>query len=136
MRTGKIMPSRENLDSHSIVSAYQDSHLEVNFQKHWVELDGVPVTLTRKEYELLALLCQNAGEIVRRDALLRIVWGYGEGIRTRTLDVHIRRLRKKLAPFSEHYIETIFGVGYRFQPLRPRTPPPILRQVVALPAIA
>jgi DNA-binding response OmpR family regulator len=74
--------------------------------------------LTRKEYELLALLVENAGEIVSRQTLLLRIWGYGEQIRTRTLDVHIRRLRKKLDGYSEQYIETIFGIGYRFQPFR------------------
>jgi DNA-binding response OmpR family regulator len=46
------------------------------------------------------------------------VWGYSNEIRTRTLDVHVRRLRKKLGQYSEQYIETIFGIGYRFQPFR------------------
>jgi DNA-binding response OmpR family regulator len=71
--------------------------------------------LTRKEHELLSLLVANAGEIIPRDVLLMSVWGYSREIRTRTLDVHIRRLRKKLEPYGEHCIETIFGVGYRFQ---------------------
>ena len=44
------------------------------------------------------------------------VWGYSTEIRTRTLDVHVRRLRKKLGGYADQYIETIFGVGYRFQP--------------------
>ena len=101
---------------------YEDLHLNINFAGRRVEVDGAAVTLTRKEYELLALLAQNAGEIVPRDALLRQVWGYSEGVRTRTLDVHIRRVRKKLTPFSDQYIETIFGVGYRFQPFRQRVP--------------
>jgi DNA-binding response OmpR family regulator len=74
--------------------------------------------LTRKEFELLSLLVQNAGEIIPRDALLLRIWGYSAQIRTRTLDVHIRRLRKKLGTYSEQYIETIFGIGYRFQPFR------------------
>lgn len=101
-------------------SLYEDSHLNINFARRQVEVDGSAVTLTRKEYELLALLAHNAGEIVTREALLRQVWGYSDGVRTRTLDVHIRRVRKKLAPFTDRYIETIFGVGYRFQPYRQR----------------
>jgi DNA-binding response OmpR family regulator len=72
--------------------------------------------LTRKEYELLMLLVENAGEVVRREVLLMRVWGCGAGIRTRTLDVHIRKLRKHLGAYSDQYIETIFGIGYRFQP--------------------
>ncbi len=103
------------------LNGYEDTHLNISFARRQVEVDGALVTLTRKEYELLALLAQNAGEIVPRDALLRQVWGYSEGVRTRTLDVHIRRVRKKLAPFTDQYIETIFGVGYRFQPYRQRS---------------
>ncbi|HEX3747346.1 MAG TPA: helix-turn-helix domain-containing protein [Bryobacteraceae bacterium] len=72
--------------------------------------------LTRKEYDLLSLLVRHAGEIIPREALLMQVWGYGGDIRTRTLDVHVRRLRKKLGGYADHYIETIFGIGYRFQP--------------------
>src|ERR1017187_3065876 len=56
------------------------------------------------------------GEIIPREALLMQVWGYGGEVKTRTLDVHVRRLRKKLGRFAEPYIETIFGIGYRFQP--------------------
>lgn len=103
--TGNVMP-------------YHDAHLRFDFDRHAAAVDSEPITLTRKEYDLMALLVQNAGEIVPRGALLMRVWGYGEGIRTRTLDVHIRRLRKKLGPYAEQYIETVFGVGYRFQPYR------------------
>ena len=64
------------------------------------------------------MLVQNAGDIVAREDLLQRIWGYSSQIRTRTLDVHIRRLRKKLGQHAELYIETIFGIGYRFQPYR------------------
>ncbi len=97
---------------------YQDAHLEVDFVRKCASLDTHRLILTRKEYELLSLLVENAGEIIPRQVLLMRVWGYSNEIRTRTLDVHVRRLRKKLGSYSEQYIETIFGIGYRFQPLR------------------
>jgi two-component system, OmpR family, alkaline phosphatase synthesis response regulator PhoP len=97
---------------------YHDSHLEVDFVRKQAVLDSLRLVLTRKEYDLLALLVENAGEIIPRHVLLVRIWGYSNEIRTRTLDVHIRRLRKKLGSYSEQYIETIFGIGYRFQPYR------------------
>jgi two-component system alkaline phosphatase synthesis response regulator PhoP len=97
---------------------YQDAHLFLDFQRKIVSLDLERLRLTRKEYELLAMLVQNAGEIVAREDLLQRIWGYSTQIRTRTLDVHIRRLRRKLGEHAELYIETIFGIGYRFQPYR------------------
>ena len=100
------------------IKHYHNAHLHVDFQRKTASLDLERMKLTRKEYDLLALLVQNAGEIVPREALLMRVWGYGNQIRTRTLDVHIRRLRKKLGQYAEVYIETIFGMGYRFQPFR------------------
>jgi DNA-binding response OmpR family regulator len=98
--------------------SYRDAHLEVDFNHKTVALDSGSLVLTRKEFELLALLVENAGEIIPREALLMRIWGYSKEIRTRTLDVHIRRLRRKLGSYSGQYIETIFGVGYRFQPFR------------------
>jgi DNA-binding response OmpR family regulator len=101
---------------------YRDAHVELDYRGTALSVDARPVKLTRKEYELFALLTRNAGEIVPREVLLLRVWGYGQGIRTRTLDVHIRRLRKKLGAYGDRYIETIFGVGYRFQPYREERP--------------
>jgi DNA-binding response OmpR family regulator len=97
-------------------SRYQDAHLEIDLANRFVLLDSRQVTLRRKEYELLSLLVENAGEVIPREELLMRVWGYSTQIRTRTLDVHIRRVRKHLGSYSERYIETIFGIGYRFQP--------------------
>jgi DNA-binding response OmpR family regulator len=98
------------------VPPYRDEHLSVDFDQQACALDGQRMVLTRKEYDLLALLVQHAGEIIPRDALLLRVWNYSPEIRTRTLDVHVRRLRKKLGSYADQYIETIFGIGYRFQP--------------------
>lgn len=95
---------------------YQDLHLMVDFQLQAVQLDGQPLKLTRKEFDLPALLVQRAGEPISRPMILMLVWGYGVEIQTHTLDVHIRRLRKNLGCRATQYIETVFGVGYRFQP--------------------
>jgi len=97
---------------------YQDAHLEIDVVQKVALLDSRLLPLTRKEYALLWLLVENAGEVVPREDILMRVWGYASGIRTRTLDVHIRRLRKRLGAYSAQYIETIFGIGYRFQPFR------------------
>ena len=103
-------------DGGSQTPAYGDEHLSLDFQQQLVTLDNQPMSLTRKEYDLLALLVRHSGQIVPREALLMQVWGYSPEIRTRTLDVHVRRLRKKLGGYADRYIETIFGIGYRFQP--------------------
>ena len=101
---------------------FYDGHLTVDFATQAAMMDSEPLVLTRKEFELLAALVQNAGEVVRRDELMQGVWGYSKETRTRTLDVHIRHLRRKLGTVGDRYIETIFGVGYRFQPGRPARP--------------
>ncbi len=76
----------------------------------------LPTTrLTRKESDLLTLLVANANRCLRRDFLLQRVWGYQEGTRTRTLDVHIQRLRRKLGPNSSARILTILGSGYMWK---------------------
>jgi DNA-binding response OmpR family regulator len=97
---------------------YCDARLEVDFQRQAVVLDRKPVRLTKVEFLLLTILAHNAGEIVPRVVLLAQVWGYCREIRTRTLDVHIRRLRRKLKDYGPQHIETIFKVGHRLQPAR------------------
>src|ERR1035437_8487874 len=115
------------------VMPYRDEHLAMDFAQQAVILDSERMILTRKEYDLLALLVQHAGEIIPRAALLMQVWGYSPEIRTRTLDVHVRRLRKKLGGHGGQYIETIFGIGYRFQPFHA---PRFLQPHVVKPAMA
>jgi DNA-binding response OmpR family regulator len=115
------------------VAPYRDEHLSIDFDQQAAALDNQRIVLTRKEYDLLALLVQHAGEIIPREALLMRVWGYGAEIRTRTLDVHVRRLRKKLGVFADQYIETIFGIGYRFQPFHA---PRYFQSNLAKPAVA
>ena len=82
--------------------------------RHAVEVDGSPVTLTLKEYDLLRLFMENPGLVFTRDRLLSAVWGadyYGE---TRTVDVHIGTLRTKLGPAGD-ILQTVRGVGYKLE---------------------
>ncbi|MEG1431620.1 MULTISPECIES: winged helix-turn-helix domain-containing protein [Eubacterium] len=84
----------------------------IDERAHQATVDGTPVDLTLKEYNLLNLLMHNIGTVLTRDMLLSKVWGYDFDGETRTVDVHIRTLRQKLG--EEHsIIETVRGVGYR-----------------------
>ncbi len=78
--------------------------------------EDAAVELTRREAEVLAILVREAGRIVSRRALLREIWGYPDPdrVETRTVDMHIAKLRKKLAPEAAGLIETVRGEGYRF----------------------
>jgi DNA-binding response OmpR family regulator len=78
-----------------------------------VSLEGAPLDLTFKEFELLRYLAERQGRVFTRPALLREVWGYDFYGGTRTVDVHVRRLRAKLGPAHEGLIQTVRGVGYR-----------------------
>ncbi|HJU53865.1 MAG TPA: response regulator transcription factor [Pyrinomonadaceae bacterium] len=92
---------------------YEDARLVVDFADMHVTCDGASVKLTRKEFALLTTLARSAGRVATRQRLLDDVWGHQYYGDTRTLDVHIRRLRQKLGPCGEA-IETVVGVGYRF----------------------
>jgi len=97
----------------SAAAGYEDERLQINFEEMRVVCSGQEVRLTRKEFGLLSSLARRNGRVATRNQLLDEVWGqqyYGD---TRTLDVHIRRLRQKLGDCGE-CIETVVGVGYRF----------------------
>ena len=97
----------------SASARYEDARLSVDFDDMRATCDGAAVRLTRKEFSLLTTLVRAAGRVATRQQLLDTVWGYDYYGDTRTLDVHIRRLRQKLGPCGES-IETVVGVGYRF----------------------
>ena len=89
--------------------------IKVDLQKHEVTKNGQKLELTLKEFELLKMLLQNRGRVLSRNHLLDKIWGYEYYGETRTVDVHIRHLRKKIEDESKHerFIETIRGVGYK-----------------------
>lgn len=91
---------------------YSVGLLYVNDEKHIVKVDGQKVTLALKEYELLVALLMQKGAVLTRDVLLNDIWGYSFDGESRTVDVHIRKLRQKLGVAGD-YIETVKGVGYR-----------------------
>jgi len=95
------------------VPKYEDERLAIDFADMRVLCGGGDVKLTRKEFALLAHLIKNMGRVAARQQLLDNVWGYSYFGDTRTLDVHIRRLRQKLGDCGG-CIETVVGVGYRF----------------------
>lgn len=92
--------------------------LVVDLEKHEVTLKKNPVKLARKEFDLLVLLTAHPGRVFDRAALLDRVWGTGEVVEERTVDVHIRWLREKIEPHpsSPEHLLTVRGVGYKFQP--------------------
>ena len=87
--------------------------LAIDTDTYRVTAAGRALDLTFKEFELLRFLAQRPDRVFTRPALLREVWGYDFYGGTRTVDVHVRRLRAKLGPEHEHLIETVRGVGYR-----------------------
>jgi DNA-binding response OmpR family regulator len=87
--------------------------ISIDTETYHVTVSGRPLDLTFKEFELLRYLSQHPGRAFTRPSLLREVWGYDFYGGTRTVDVHVRRLRAKLGPEHESLIETVRSVGYR-----------------------
>jgi DNA-binding response OmpR family regulator len=93
--------------------SYSGERLMADFEAVAIAVDGAPVRLTRREFELLRYLVQNKNRVVSRDRLLERVWGYERLVETRSVDVHVGRLRSKLRTAGRQ-IETVVGLGYRF----------------------
>jgi DNA-binding response OmpR family regulator len=108
----RIRAVLRRVDSETI-QKYEDDKLSIDFTDMRVYCEEEEVKLTRKEFALLTYLTKNSGRVATRQNLLDNVWGYSYFGDTRTLDVHIRRLRQKLGECGE-CIETVVGVGYRF----------------------
>jgi two-component system alkaline phosphatase synthesis response regulator PhoP len=92
---------------------YRGARLVADFDAVAITVDDMPVRLTRREFELLRYLVLNKNRVVSRDRLLERVWGYEREVETRSVDVHVGRLRVKLGAAGRQ-IETVIGLGYRF----------------------
>ncbi|MBS5883387.1 MAG: response regulator transcription factor [Clostridium sp.] len=97
---------------------FKTNGILINFDRREVLISDKKIDLTLKEFELLEILVKNRGKILTRETLLDKIWGYEYVGETRTVDVHIRYLRKKIEVDDKNpkFIETIRGVGYRFNP--------------------
>ena len=109
-RIKAVLRRSGSMEMNSYVYVY--SGVVVDTKKHSVTVNGKPVVLTLKEFELLHLLMKNQGSVMTRDVLLERIWGYDFDGETRTIDVHIRTLRQKLGEMGS-IIQTVRGVGYK-----------------------
>jgi DNA-binding response OmpR family regulator len=94
-------------------NVYDDGHLRIDGRTLRVHVDGGEVKLAKKELELLWMLVRNRPSVVSRDRILSEVWQMADDVETRTVDAHIRNLRKKI---GKDRIKTVIGYGYRFEP--------------------
>ncbi len=104
-------------DNHSEAGIHSAANIRMDIERHQVTVNGALVPLPLKEFELLEFLMRNAGRVMTRAQLIDRVWGgdyYGD---TKTLDVHIKRLRSKIEvdPANPLLIQTIRGLGYKFE---------------------
>jgi DNA-binding response OmpR family regulator len=110
----RLAVGRLNAATASTGGQIKAGELAIDPDTYAAKLKGRPLDLTYKEFELLKFLAQHPGRVFTRDQLLREVWGYDYFGGTRTVDVHVRRLRAKLGPEHEQLIGTVRNVGYRF----------------------
>jgi DNA-binding response OmpR family regulator len=111
LRRGPVGSGNGGTTTEALV--YRGKHLIADFDAVAVSVDGESVRLTRREFELLRYLVENKNRVLSRDRLLERVWGYDRLVETRSVDVHVGRLRGKLGAAGRQ-IETVVGLGYRF----------------------
>lgn len=115
----RLAGCRRGKSSDDDIQVLQAGDVSIDESTYTARLRGRPLDLTYKEFELLKFLIQHVGRVFSRSQLLQEVWGYDYFGGTRTVDVHIRRLRAKLGPEYEALIGTVRNVGYKFE----RQPP-------------
>jgi DNA-binding response OmpR family regulator len=111
-RIKRILRQKGSVDSEDIIKC---GDLVIDLAKYEVSLNGKPIMLTFREYQLLKFLVSNKGKVFTREALLNKVWGWDYYGGDRTVDVHIRRLRSKIEDPTHTFIETVRNIGYRLR---------------------
>ncbi len=118
----RVAIGRRTQSAPQLPDEIRSSGLVVNEATYSARMNGRPLDLTFKEFELLKFLAQHPGRVFTRAQLLQEVWGYDYFGGTRTVDVHVRRLRAKLGAENEALIGTVRNVGYRFVPVKGSAP--------------
>jgi two-component system, OmpR family, response regulator RegX3 len=100
-----------------VTSTIEAGPVRMDVERHVVSVDGAQVALPLKEFDLLELLLRNAGRVLTRGQLIDRVWGADYVGDTKTLDVHVKRLRSKIEPdpANPKYLVTVRGLGYKFE---------------------
>lgn len=116
-RIQTLLHARENTEPEQTVRELKSANLRLDLIHHMAWRGDAPLHLSSREFALLRYLMEHAGELVSRERLLREVWGYAEDVMSRTVDIHIVRLRRKLEaqPNQPELILTIHGMGYQFR---------------------
>ncbi len=102
-------------NSGKVFSKTEERGLVIDDAAFLAYIDGTPLELTLKEFELLSYLAKNSGMVLTRDQLLDAIWGYDYVGDSRTIDSHIARLRTKLGDFGGMHLKTIYGMGYKLE---------------------
>ncbi|MFP3918932.1 response regulator transcription factor [Lysinibacillus telephonicus] len=111
-RIRSILRRVGNTENQEVAETIQVRDLIIKPQSYEVYFENNKLELTKTEYDLLKLLCENKNRVCERDMILQSVWGYSSEVETNVVDVYIRHLRSKLKTQYEPYIETVRGVGY------------------------
>lgn len=118
-RVKAVLRRYSSHDGQSDEEVIKFENIEISLQKYELKLNGKPVDIPPKELELLYFLASNFNRVFTRDQLLDKVWGFDYLGDSRTVDVHVKRLREKLEGVSDKWIlKTVWGVGYKFELLQ------------------
>ncbi len=109
---------RQSEPEELLASTVQAGPVRMDIERHVVSVGGEPIALPLKEFELLEMLLRNSGRVLTRGQLIDRVWGSDYVGDTKTLDVHVKRLRSKIEPDASapRYLITVRGLGYKFEP--------------------
>ncbi|MCP1144651.1 response regulator transcription factor [Lysinibacillus endophyticus] len=111
-RIRSIFRRVESTETEKIEDKIKVREIVINPSSYEVYFEGEKLELTKTEYDLLKLLCENKNRVCERERILQTIWGYDSEVETNVVDVYIRHLRSKLKTDKEPYIETVRGVGY------------------------